>query len=230
MSRGMVSEALNRNNAGQKMVAVWEYQKEFWYRSKAVDVAAAVPADQRRQRNGRKKRVGKATFPPANYFRSTQNPHFVALNDALEDLEKERERKREEARQKAEEDARREQIREEERGKLIEESVPKVAWDGTDISDYDGNCLMKIPKLDEFIRRATAHSSTCGKQLVLSKREAQTKGTLLRETWKCPCCEEELMFENCDFVKSTAVAQGASHSRRQPEFNLQILEGPSSSG
>ena len=66
LSRGMVSEALQRNNAGQKMVAVWEYQKEFWYRSKAVDAADAVPADQRRQRNGRQKRVGKATFPPEN--------------------------------------------------------------------------------------------------------------------------------------------------------------------
>ena len=33
LSREMVSEALRRNNIGRKMVAVWEYQKEHWYRS-----------------------------------------------------------------------------------------------------------------------------------------------------------------------------------------------------
>ena len=33
LSRAMVSEALRRNNIGRKMVAVWEYQKEHWYRS-----------------------------------------------------------------------------------------------------------------------------------------------------------------------------------------------------
>ena len=42
MSREMVLEALQHNNIGQKMVAKWEYQKELWYRSKAVDVADAV--------------------------------------------------------------------------------------------------------------------------------------------------------------------------------------------
>ena len=104
LSLGMVLEALQRNNAGQKMVAKWEYQKELWYRSKAVDVADAVPLDQRNQRSGRQKRVGKIIFPPVNHFEGTQNQHFVALNEALEDLERERERKREEARQKANED------------------------------------------------------------------------------------------------------------------------------
>ena len=114
MSREMVLEALQHNNIGQKMVAKWEYQKELGCRSKAVDVADAVPLDQRNQRNGRQKRVGKIIFPPANHFEHTQNRHFAALNEALEDLEREREREREETRQKAEEDARRQLIREEE--------------------------------------------------------------------------------------------------------------------
>ena len=105
LSREMVSGALNRNNDGQKMVAVWKYQDERWYRSKAVHVADAVPLDQRSQRNGRPKRVGPIILPPENYFEVNQNRHFAALNNALEDLEREREREREEARQKAEEDA-----------------------------------------------------------------------------------------------------------------------------
>ena len=147
------------------------------------------------------------------------------LNEALEDLEREREREREEARQKAEEDARQQLIREEEREKFLQELAPVVTWEGSDASDYDGSCLMRVSKMDDFIRLATAHSARCGKQLVLAKRETQTRGTLLRETWKCPCCAAELLLENCNMVKSTAVAQGASHSRRQPKFNLQILLG-----
>ena len=106
------------------MVAKREYQKELWYSSKAVDVADAAPLDQRNQRNGRQKRVGKITSPPANYFERTQNRHFAALNDALEDLEKERERELEEARQKAEEDTRRQLIQEEERGKVLHLNNP----------------------------------------------------------------------------------------------------------
>ena len=161
LSREMVSGALNRNNDGQKMVAVWKYQDERWYRSKAVHVADAVPLDQRSQRNGRQKRVGKIIFPPANYFERTQNRHFAALNEALEDLEREREREREEARQKAEEDARRQLVRQDEREKVLRELEPVVTWEGSDASDYDGSCLMRVSKMDDFIRLATAHSARC---------------------------------------------------------------------
>ena len=48
---------------------------------------------------------------------------------------------------------------------------------------------------------------------------------MIRETWKCPCCEAELSFSNCNEVRSDEVAQGASHSRSQPDFNLRLIKG-----
>ena len=157
------------------MVAGRKYQQEHWYRLKAVDASDKVPTDQQNKRNGRQKRVGKITSPPANYFERTQNRHFAALNDALEDLEKERERKLEEEHQKAEEDARPQLTQEEEREKVLQELAPVVTWEGSDASDYDGSCLMRVSKMDDFIRLATAHSARCGKQLVLAKRATQTR-------------------------------------------------------
>ena len=49
LSRTMVLEALRRNNTAQKMIAVWRHGDDYWYRSRAVDAADAVPADQRPQ-------------------------------------------------------------------------------------------------------------------------------------------------------------------------------------
>ena len=85
LSLGMVLEALQRNNAGQKMVAKWEYQKELWYRSKAVDVADAVPLDQRNQRNGRQKRVGKCKYACWCTFKAVKDEHPDWEDDAIEE-------------------------------------------------------------------------------------------------------------------------------------------------
>jgi len=83
---------------------------------------------------------------------------------------------------------------------------------------------MKVSNMEDFIRLSTAHSAKCGKQLVLQRRDTNL-GAMIRETWKCPCCEAELSFSNCDKVRSDEVAQGASHSRNQPDFNIRMIKG-----
>ena len=82
-------------------------------------------------------------------------------------MEQIREEEREEEMQR---EQMREQIREEEIERLMEEAKPKVIWPGEDIPDYDGNCFMKVSKMDDFIRLSTAHSAKCGMPLVLSER------------------------------------------------------------
>ena len=93
-----------------------------------------------------------------------------------------------------------------------------------DIEGYDGNILMCASKMEDFIRLATAHSATCGKQLVLVERNTNN-GAHVQHTWKCPCCGDELTMSNCDMVRSSEVALGASYSRSQPDFNLRIPKG-----
>ena len=100
---------------------------------------------------------------------------------------------------------------------------PELQWHGVDIADYDGNCLMKVSNMENFIRTATAHSAHCGKQLVLTERNT-TMGSAVQWTYKCPSCETELAFNNCNKVRSSVAAQGASDSRSQPDFNLRIAK------
>ena len=49
------------------------------------------------------------------------------------------------------------------------QTEPDVHWEGIDLPDYDGNCLMSFTKLENFIRLATGHSAQCGMQLVLQR-------------------------------------------------------------
>ena len=46
-----------------------------------------------------------------------------------------------------------------------------VMWEGADIAADDGNCLMSLARMENFIRFATGHSSQCGTQLVLIQRD-----------------------------------------------------------
>jgi len=101
------------------------------------------------------------------------------------------------------------------------QASPEVAWTGDGIAACDSNCLMSITKMEDFIRLSTNHAASCGKELVLIHRDMNC-GAYVKETWKCPCCEEELIFVNCDMVKSKVAAKGAAYSRQQPEFNLRI--------
>jgi len=87
---------------------------------------------------------------------------------------------------------------------------------------YDGNCLMKVSKLEDFIKLSTAHAAQCGYQLAHLSREMNC-GAYIRQVYKCTGCGKELVLENCDKVKSIEVADGASHSRHQPDFNLRMV-------
>ena len=109
------------------------------------------------------------------------------------------------------------------------QTEPEVIWHGSDIPDYDGNLLMSFLRLENFIRIATAHSSKCGKQLVLRSRQL-TFGAKVQHFWKCPCCSAELCLVNCDMIRSSEVADGAMYSRSQPDFNLRIVKGTQLTG
>ena len=99
-----------------------------------------------------------------------------------------------------------------------------------EIQDTDTcNYLMQGSKLEDFIRLSSSHAATCGKQLVLVDRD-NTRGCYLKQIWKCVCCGEELVLENCDIIRSKSVAQGAAHSRKQPDFNIRILKGAALTG
>ena len=101
------------------------------------------------------------------------------------------------------------------------QASPEVAWKGSGIPACDSNCLMSLPKMEDFIRLATKHAARCGEELVLIDRD-MTCGAYVKETWKCPCCEKEIQLANCDMVRSDVVAEGAAYSRSQPEVNLRI--------
>ena len=109
------------------------------------------------------------------------------------------------------------------------QTEPEVIWDGTNIPDYDGNLLISFLRLENFICLATAHSSKCGKQLVLRSRQL-TFGAKVQHFWKCPCCSAELCMVNCDMIRSSEVADGAMYSRSQPDFNLRIVKGTQLTG
>ena len=90
--------------------------------------------------------------------------------------------------------------------------------------DMSCNYIMQGSKLIEFIRLSTSHAAKCGGRLRLVKSD-NSQGCYLKQTWKCPCCLENLFLENCDMVKTTSVAQGAKYSAPQADFNIRLLKG-----
>ena len=50
------------------------------------------------------------------------------------------------------------------------------------------------------------------------------------KTQKYPVCQEELHFKSCEWVKTEEVAQGASHSRKQPDVNIRMVKAAALSG
>ena len=43
------------------------------------------------------------------------------------------------------------------------QAEPEVQLECHDIGSYDGNCLMSVSKMEDFIRMSTAHSTQCGR-------------------------------------------------------------------
>lgn len=100
---------------------------------------------------------------------------------------------------------------------------PELQFDACEVESIDANYIIDGTKLEEFIRQSTAHSAVCGNQLLLVDR-CTNQGCYLKETWMCPCCGKKLFLENCDIVKTEAVAQGARYSRGQADFNIRMLK------
>ena len=93
----------------------------------------------------------------------------------------------------------------------------------TSMERYDGYCLMAVPNLEAFIRLSTSHSARCGFELELINRDTRI-GAYMVETWKCPVCQEELHLKSCEWVRTEEVAQGASHSWKQPDVNIRMVK------
>jgi hypothetical protein len=102
-------------------------------------------------------------------------------------------------------------------------------FDEIELDPDDNNYFLQRSKLEDFVRQSTSHASKCGQQLMLIERNTH-QGCFLQQTWICPRCNEELLFENCDSVRSRSIAQGAAFSRMQPDFNLRIVAGAALSG
>jgi hypothetical protein len=97
--------------------------------------------------------------------------------------------------------------------------------DFNEVEGDDGTCLMKVNKMDDFIRRSTSHAAQCGSPRVLIQRQVNFCGSMLREISKCPCCGEDLVFENQDRVRSDEVAEEVCFPCLQPMINLEIVKG-----
>lgn len=93
-----------------------------------------------------------------------------------------------------------------------------------EVEPSDCNYFMQGNKLEDFIRLSSLHAATCGSQLKLVERVSNF-GCYLKQVWRCSVCNAGLELENCDMVRSEAVADGAAYSRKQPDFNLRIVKG-----
>lgn len=100
---------------------------------------------------------------------------------------------------------------------------PEGRYECSDIGPYDGNCIMSVSRMEDFVRLSTNHAAGCGEQLVLVERDT-TQGAYVKQTWKCPRCGDELSCANCDMVKTRTVAPGRKYSRPQPEFNVRVAK------
>ena len=71
------------------------------------------------------------------------------------------------------------------------QASPEVAWKGSGIPACDSNCLMSLPKMEDFIRLATKHAARCGEELVLIDRD-MTCGAYVKEngdSHSVACCQ-----------------------------------------
>jgi hypothetical protein len=227
LSLDLVLQSLQRNNKNEVHLKVWEYGGVKYYRSMAAHLADAsnnVPLGQRlKGKNGTHTRVH--FMPPTGYFNTYNSINAIRINSALDIIEEKMQQSSVDHCDDTSMTVRIALSTEVKTTELDENFDSKLRWEGQDIEDYDGNCLLKTSKMDNFIRESTHHSAKCGKRLVLIERNTTHQGTMVDEVWKCPCCEAKLSFHNQNMVKSTEFAQDTSYSRIQPEFNLRIAEG-----
>ena len=105
------------------------------------------------------------------------------------------------------------------------QTEPTIECACNDVDDYEGICFMVVKRMDDFIRESTGHAALCGMPLVLVERKVHYRGTMLREVWKCPCCGAQLHLNNQPTIRSKHAAQGSTHSRYQPQINLELCKG-----
>ena len=210
----LVHDALRRNNNNQSYLKVWVYNGTRFFRSAIAntDDDITIPLGQRlNQTTGRWNRLNLS--PVENYFVGCDNKNFIAVNAALRELEG----------AEAQVDPPDDEPIEVTDGWTQTEAMVKCI--NHDIEKYDGICFMVVDRMEDFIRKSTGHAALCGMPLVLSNRKTHYRGTMLSEVWNCLCCGAELVLDNRGTVKSSDVAQGATHSRYQPRINLELVKG-----
>ena len=167
--------------------------------------------------------------PPKNYFVGRGNAIFEAIDADAKRLDNQLQIESD-MRIKEERDAIEEAMaRAYEEERIAEEQQKEAEVEANRVLPYDGNMLMSFAKLEAFVEEATAHAARCGSQLQLRERDT-TNGAYVKMIWWCPCCGGDVTFHNCERVRSGEIAQGTSHSRLQPDFNLRMIKGATLAG
>ena len=101
-----------------------------------------------------------------------------------------------------------------------------------DFSHVEGNKgfgFFDIAMLNEFIYRATLHSSKCGAPLNLKVVDKRW-GAGIKIKWACVHCQAVLELRNCTWTKSEVVSPTKKRSRMTPEINTRITNGARMNG
>jgi hypothetical protein len=101
-----------------------------------------------------------------------------------------------------------------------------------DFSHVEGNKgfgFFDIAMLNDFIYRATLHSSKCGAPLNLKVVDKRW-GAGIKIKWSCVHCQAVLELRNCTWTKSEVVSPTKKRSRMTPEINTRITNGARMNG
>ena len=123
--------------------------------------------------------------PARNYFKTAGSDLLVTINEAIEELESSVETR-----------------------EIGVQAVPKRAFNPEQLNEaYDGNCIMAVSKMEDFIDLSNDHTLRCGTKPVLVKR-CNTSGAAMKWTYMCPGCCEEIIVLNCDYVNPKSHHEG----------------------
>ncbi len=97
------------------------------------------------------------------------------------------------------------------------------------VKGNDSYGIFNIAMLNEFIRKATVHSSQCHAPLGLLSVKKHM-GAAIVESWRCPSCQCVLELRNCEWTTTGVVEIGRKHARAQPALYVKIAAGLASNG
>ena len=203
----------------QKYLAVREFDHILYYRSTMCnlkdDNARAIPSVQRftNKSNGVNKRIN--LNGSKDYFKSILSTRLAKVNEAIKAMNEEGNRIKEQPVETRE---------------IGVQAEPASLSDPIELTEsYNGNCIMSVQRMEDFIKASNEHTQQCGLSPVLVER-CTRMGAAIKWTYRCPVCAGDIILHNCDKVRTKVVAQTASRSRLQPAINLQIVQGMTLAG